>query len=258
MTDLLSATDLVVTIDGKQIIDNVSLSQSAGSVTAVIGPNGAGKSTLLAVLAADRPTTSGSVRFGEADAGLLSPLDRARHRSVLRQTRAFDIPFTVWDVVMMGRHPYRRDPSNSRAADDRAVTDALERCDVLDFRDRVFASLSGGEQARVSMARVLAQESPLVLLDEPSGGLDVGHEVLLLKQLRLLAEQGCGVVAVFHDLNSAAAVADRIVVLHKGRLVATGTPREVLVDHTISEMYGQPLRVLDHPFRDIPLVLPDT
>ncbi|MBT8201637.1 MAG: ATP-binding cassette domain-containing protein, partial [Acidimicrobiia bacterium] len=168
-----------------------------------------------------------------------------------------DIPFTVWEVVMMGRHPYRRDPDNSAATDDSAVAESLERCDVLELRDRIFSSLSGGEQARVSMARVLAQSTPLILLDEPSGGLDVGHEVLLLRELRNLAKQRRGVIAVFHDLNSAAALADRVILLHRGRVAGQGTVEQVMDENTLSEVYGQPLRVLTHPFRDIPLVLPE-
>ncbi len=257
MSDLLTASNLVVTVDGKRIVDDVSLDQPAGTVTAVIGPNGAGKSTLLGVLSADRLATSGIVRFGDVPSDALSPLERARHRAVLRQTRAFDVPFPVWDVVQMGRHPYQRDPENSKAIDEATVEEALEQCDVLEFRDRVFSSLSGGEQARVSMARVLAQKTPLVLLDEPSGALDVGHEVLLLRQLRRLADEGRGVVAVFHDLNSAAAVADRVVLLHHGRLIAAGQPWDVLRSDVLSDVYGQQLAVLNHPFRDIPLVLPN-
>ncbi|NNF53004.1 MAG: ATP-binding cassette domain-containing protein, partial [Acidimicrobiales bacterium] len=107
MTTLLEATDIVVDIGGSRLVAGVSLTQTAGAVTAILGPNGAGKSTLLSVLAGDRRPTTGSVRFGGILSGQLSPLELARHRSVLRQTRAFDIPFTVWEVVMMGRHPYR-------------------------------------------------------------------------------------------------------------------------------------------------------
>ncbi len=258
MTELLRAEAVKVVIGKAVLVDHISITQREGSITAVIGPNGAGKSTLMSVLAAERRPSSGTVEYLGFDASTLSLLERARHRSVLTQTRPFDVPFTTWEVVMMARHPHRRDPNNSPASDEEAVIAALKACDVFEFRHRVFASLSGGEQARVSIARVLAQETPLVLLDEPAGGLDIGHGMVLLRQLRNLAGHGAGVIAVFHDLNAAAAVADWLVLLDRGREMAGGSPHEVLRADLLSEVYQEPLRVIDHPFHDRPLVLPVT
>lgn len=256
MNDLVRAEGVAVEIGRALLVEGISITQTEGLVTAIIGPNGAGKSTLMSVLAADRRPSAGTVEYLGFDVASLSFLERARHRAMLSQARPFDIPFTTWEVVMMGRHPYRRDPDNSPDADEAAVTSALKACDVFEFRQRVYASLSGGEQVRVSIARVLAQEAPLVLLDEPAGGLDIGHEMLLLRQLRRLADHGTGVIAVFHDLNAAATVADRLVLMSGGRKVVSGSPTEVLQADLLSEVYQEPLRVIDHPFRDRPLVLP--
>ncbi len=184
-----------------------------------------------------------------------APGELARRRAVLAQHQVTDIPFSAQAVVAMGRFPHRRDPENSAANDAAAVSAALERTAVAHLGERTFATLSGGEQTRVALARVLAQDTPLLLLDEPTTALDVRHEELVMRLAADLAAAGRAVVAVLHDLNAAAAYADRIVLMHAGRIRADGPPREVLDETLLSEVYEQALRVVDHPFRDCPLVL---
>jgi iron complex transport system ATP-binding protein len=237
------------------ILAAVDVAVRPGEVVAAVGPNGAGKTTLLRVLAGDLSPTSGTVRLAGSPLDEVSRRDRSRMRAVLPQHRPADIPFRVREVVMMGRHPHRRDPDNSAAADAAAVAAALAATDTTDLASRDYPSLSGGEQARVALARVLAQETPLVLLDEPTAGLDVGHEELVLGGLRRLSREGRGVFTVLHDLNAAARHADRIVLLERGAVAATGTPGEVLDAAVLSRVYAQPMRVIPHPFRHCPLVL---
>lgn len=239
-----------------EVISQISFAAAPGDFTAVIGPNGAGKSTLLRLLAGDLLPSRGSIYL---DGGPLSDLDhpaRALLRAVLPQGGATDIPFTVGEVVTMGRHPHRRDPENSAAQDHQMVASALSRTDTVDLVDRRFATLSGGERTRVSLARVLAQDTPVLLLDEPTTALDVGHEAAVMRELQRLAESGRAVIAVLHDLNDAARFATRVVALDRGRLVADGSPHDVLTADLLSGIYGHPMRVIPHPYDDCPLILP--
>ena len=252
---LLEADALQYRVGPAVLVDRVSIRVSAGELVAVIGPNGAGKTTLLRLLAGDLQPGAGRVVLGGDGLEQITPEDRALRRAVLAQHPLPDIPFTARAVVTLGRHPHRRDPANSATSDARAVAEALERTDALHLADRSFATLSGGERTRVTLARVFAQEAPLVLLDEPTAALDVGHQELIMTDLRRRAARGVGVLAVLHDLNTAATFANRLVLLSEGKLVAEGPPREVLQDGILSEVYRHPLRVIDHPFRDAPLVL---
>jgi len=155
----------------------------------------------------------------------------------------------------MGRFPHRRDPANSSQRDAAAVQEAMERTDTLALVGRSYTTLSGGERTRVSLARVLAQETPIVLLDEPTTALDVAHQERIMAEAFALSRRDRSVVVVLHDLNSAAVHADRIVLMHEGTVVAEGEPREVLTASLLSDVYRQPLVVVDHPFRDVPWVL---
>ena len=253
--DLLEATQLEYRVGPAVLVDGVSLRVSPGELVAVIGPNGAGKTTLLRILSGDLEPAGGRVMLGGEGLDRLSHEERALRRAVLAQHPLPDIPFTARAVVTLGRHPHRRNPGNSAAHDARAVVDALERTDAVHLADRSFATLSGGERTRVTLARVFAQSTPLVLLDEPTAALDVGHQELVMTDLRRRASGGTGVLAVLHDLNTAATYGDRLVLMSEGRLVAEGPPRVVLRDTVLSEVYRHPLRVIDHPFRDAPLVL---
>jgi iron complex transport system ATP-binding protein len=255
MSEALSAAGLRFSAGGSTLIDDVTVSVSSGEFIAVIGPNGAGKSTLLRLLSGDASPDDGTVRIGDADPATADAAHLARLRSVLPQHRQADIPFTAYEVVAMGRHPHRRDPDNSAAIDGGAIALAMERTATAELSGRVFATLSGGEQALVSLARVLAQDAPVVLLDEPTAALDVAHEERVMHELTARASSGSAVLAVLHDLNTAARYATRIVAMAAGRIAAIGPPTEVLTDDLLSAIYGHPMRVVRHPLRDCPLVL---
>jgi iron complex transport system ATP-binding protein len=242
-------------VDSSVLLNDVNLVGLGGELIALCGPNGAGKTTLIRLLAGDLEPTEGRIRIGEYDATGTSAHELARARSVMRQGGRSDIPFTSLAVVEMGRYPHRSDPDASRARDVDAITSAMERTDTMHLAQRVFGTLSGGEQTRVVMARILAQQSPVVLLDEPTTALDVAHQERILTEIRRIADQGDCVVGVFHDLNSAAHYADRLVLLDQGEVVAMGTADEVLRGELLSQVYGQKMLVTRHPTRDCPLVL---
>ncbi len=253
-TALAEAVDLRVRLGQREVLAGIDLSARAGEVLALVGPNGAGKSTLLAALAADLPAASGEVRIDGRPVGDWSAPDLALRRSVLPQAAALSFPFPVGDVVRMGRAPWAGTPFAE--ADEEAVAAAMAVAEVGEFAARPFSALSGGERARVALARVLAQRAPLLLLDEPTAALDLRHQELVLRICRERARAGDAVVVVLHDLGLAAAYADRAAVLHDGRIAADGPPAEVFEDALLSRVYRQPVEVLPHPRTGAPLVVP--
>jgi iron complex transport system ATP-binding protein len=238
------------------LVSDVDLVAQPGELLVVLGPNGAGKSTLLELLAASLHPTVGRVTLHGTDTSLASTSELALLRAVLSQRSRGDIPYSVTEIVSMGRFPHRGEATNSAAIDRAMVADAMDRTDTARFARRIYATLSGGEQTRVSLARVVAQDTPIVFFDEPTTALDVAHRERIMREIVSIARQGRTVIAVLHDLNAAAAYADRIVLMNQGRLVSTGSPREVLTEDLLTEVYGQAMVVVDHPFRDGPLVLP--
>lgn len=247
-------TGLRVTLASRTVLSGVSLGVTAGEVLALVGPNGAGKSTLLAALAADLPAQAGTVRIDGRPVADWSPGELALRRAVLPQSAALSFPFTVEEVVRMGRAPWVGTPAEDE--DDPAVAAAMATTEVAEFADRPFSALSGGERARVALARVLAQRTALLLLDEPTAALDLRHQELVLRVCRERAAAGDAVVVVLHDLGLAAAYADRTAVLHDGRIAADGAPAAVFDEELLSGVYRQPVEVLPHPRTGVPLVLP--
>ncbi|GAA2087136.1 heme ABC transporter ATP-binding protein [Streptomyces albiaxialis] len=251
---LAEAEGVSLSLGGRNVVRDVSLGVRTSEVLALVGPNGAGKSTLLAALAADLPLTSGEVRINGRPARDWSARQLATLRAVLPQAATLAFPFTVAEVVEMGRAPWAG--TEAEDEDERAVAEAMEAAEVSAFAARPFSALSGGERARVAFARVLAQRAPLLLLDEPTAALDLRHQELVLRVCRERAAAGDAVAVVLHDLGLAAAYADRIAVLHDGGLAAYGTPGEVLDPELLGRVYRQPVEVLPHPRTGEPLVLP--
>ncbi len=252
---LLEATDVSYRTGGVKLVEGVDFEAAAGELVAVLGPNGAGKSTLMRLLAGDLLPSSGNVTISGRSTSEWTHADFALLRAVLSDHIPVDIPFTVRSVVSMGRFPHRRDPDNTAAKDDAAVLDSMRRTDTERFAGRAFSTLSSGERLRVFLARVLAQDAPIVLLDEPTASLDVANREHILSEAARLTTRGRAVVIVLHDLNAAAFYADRLVLMAGGTIRAIGPPREVLLASLLTDVYGQPMRVIDHPFRDCPLVL---
>ena len=242
-------------VDDKVLISEVKLDLNPGELLAVVGPNGAGKSTLCGVLAGDLAPAAGAVSLCGRAVRETKPAVLARLRSMLSQHTNIQFPFTAREVVMMGRHPHISRWRSPAEADFAAVDEAMRSVQVTHLADRVYPTLSGGEQRRVSLARVLAQDTPFILLDEPTNTLDISHQQLVMSLCRRLADQGKAILAVLHDLNLAAAFADRVMILADGRVAATGRPEEVLIPDLLSDVFNQKVIVIPHPQSNKPVVL---
>lgn len=239
---------------GRPVLDRVDLTVPAGAVLAVVGPNGSGKSTLVSVLAGDLRPWSGTVELHGRRLGSWRPAEQATRRAVLPQHHPLSFPFTAGAVVRMGRAPWAG--TAAEADDEEAVAEAMAATEVTTLAGRPFPSLSGGERARVALARVLAQRAGLLLLDEPTAALDLHHQEAVFGLARGRAAAGDAVLVVLHDLALAAGYADRVVVLAGGRVAAAGPPAEVLTARLLSDVWRHPVEVLPHPRTGAPLVLP--
>ncbi len=236
----LTGADLTVSYGSTTVVHDADLDLPAARVTALVGPNGSGKSTLLRTLSRLHRADFGSVTLDDGtDALALSRSDFARTVTLLAQTRPAASGISVHDVVEFGRHPYRGRFRNTDADGARAVQHAMEVTGVAEFADRAIDQLSGGQLQRVWLASCLAQDTGVLLLDEPTTYLDLRYQVEILDLVRELADDhGVTIGVVLHDLDQAAAVADRLVLLSAGRIVAAGDPREVLDAELLSTVYG--------------------
>ena len=250
----LDAIGLTYETPSRALLRDVDLSVRPGEVVAIIGPNGAGKSTLLKLLAGDLLPSAGEIRLDGVPLASYSAHELSLRRAVLPQQTILQFAFSSREVVEMGRSPHR-ERRGSRVGE-RMVVTAMTRTETTPLAARTYPTLSGGEQGRVSLARVLAQDAPILLLDEPTAALDLRHQGLVMEIARELASTGASVLAVLHDLNLAAAHADRLAVLCDGRLVANDEPWAVLNEKLLSDVYGCPIAVCPHPVRGCPLVMP--
>ena len=233
----LAAETLSLTLGGTRVLDDVSVTFARGTVTAAIGPNGAGKSSLLACLASLRTPDAGRVTLDGKPVAALDRRERGRRIGLLPQAADVHWDVDVATLVGLGRFA-RQGRWGASAADHAAVARAMAVTDVTRFATRGVDTLSGGERSRVLLARVLAGEPEWLLVDEPLASLDPAHQLDILDSLRAVAVAGAGVVVVVHDLNQAARIADRIVVLHRGRVAAAGSPSEVLTADVVAATFG--------------------
>lgn len=252
-TPLLEARGLSVTIGRNALLTDIDLELHAGEVLAVVGENGAGKSSLLRVLSGELRPSSGGVTLAGKPLSSHTALELARRRAVLSQDQHVSFTFTALEVVRMGRHPH----GEARASE--IALEALRLCDAAQLESRVFATLSGGERQRVQLARTLVQvwgvQDALLLLDEPTSQLDIKHQQATLAMARQAAERGAAVLVILHDLNLAAVSADRIVMLSKGHIVASGKPWDVLTADRIGRVFGASVSVVPHPETQQPLIV---
>jgi iron complex transport system ATP-binding protein len=256
---MIRARDISRRIGG---LSEISLEVPAGACTAVIGPNGAGKSTLLDVLAGRTHADSGTVAFDGKPIGDWAPIDLACRRAFLPQSLEVAFPIRVMDLVMLGRSPYH---GKSPAGEDRAAAEtALRLTDAWHLRGRSYQRISGGERQRVQLARVIAQiwrrqsdgrESRMLLLDEPTASLDPGHRLAVMRLLRDLTTAGIGVVLALHDLNDAARFADRVILLHQGRILSEGGPEAAMQAQVLTSAYGAEAQVIHMADDQAPVIV---
>lgn len=250
----LEARRVEVRIDGTLIVDGVDCSVAPGTFSALIGPNGAGKSTLLRVLAAVEPPAAGTIHFGRHELGALPRRRRARLVGFVEQDSGTELSLSVRDVVALGRIPHQGLFGDATAHDRAVIESALDDADIRALADRDVTTLSGGERQRVLLARALAQQPALLVLDEPSNHLDIAAQLAVLGLLRTLASTGVTVLAALHDLNLASAYCDHVIVLRGGTVFAAGSTAEVITPELVREVYGVRATVLEHPQTGRPMV----
>lgn len=263
MSDKLEASAISVSLGGKPVLKEVDFLAGGGEMTAIIGPNGSGKTTLLRALSGDVPA-SGVVRMNGLDVLNSEFALLARHRAVLPQSIALAFPFTVLEIVRMGLQSQPRGLSQGYAPD--LPGQALAKVGLAGFEGRIYQQLSGGEQQRVQLARVLVQIwEPCVdgvprwlLLDEPVSSLDVRHQLSIMKLAREYARAGGGVVAVLHDLNLTSMFAEKVYLMDRGQVAASGSPSGVISDKLLAQVFECKLKVGRVPARNMPFVLPQS
>ncbi|HEY1317949.1 MAG TPA: ABC transporter ATP-binding protein [Gaiella sp.] len=240
----ISARAITVRLGGRPVVRDVDLDVPGGAWVGLIGPNGAGKTTLLRALAGLVPHAGTIALHGRPTADL-TRRDWSRAIAVVPQEPVTPPWLTVAEYVLLGRTPHLGRLARESTEDRRAVARTLARLELLEYRDRLLGTLSGGERQRVVVARALAQEARIVLLDEPTAALDIGHQQQALELLDALrAESELTLVAAMHDLTLAAQYADRMVLLHDGRIAADGPPEEILTQETIARHYDAHIRVV--------------
>jgi iron complex transport system ATP-binding protein len=235
---LLEAANVTFAYRGAPVFRGVSFAVGAGELVGLCGPNGAGKSTLLRLLLGLHAPSSGQVTLAGRPLAALSRREIARHVALLPQDAPADVPLSVREAVSLGRLPHLGRLQPETAADVDAVARALDATDTTALAERPITELSGGERHRVHLARALAQEAPLLLLDEPIAGLDIAHQLAAMDLLRATAGAGRAVVVALHDLALAARRCDRILLLASGGLRADAAPAEVLTPETLAGVFG--------------------
>ncbi len=253
----LSADQLSFAYSDKRILDQVSLQLRPGELTVLLGANGAGKTTLLHALSGQLKPQSGAATLDDQDIRTLSRRDVARKIALMPQYENRELALTVRDVISLGRCPHRGWWMPMTPQDQAQIDDAINVCGLTELVDREVGGLSGGEWRRMILARSLAQDSSVLLLDEPTAGLDLKYQLDVLRRVRQFAiEKQLTVVMTLHNLNHAAFYADTIALLHGGNLLAVGAAKEVLTPDNIRTAFGVSVMVMKHPIGDRVMIVP--
>jgi iron complex transport system ATP-binding protein len=250
---MLTIRSLSAAYKNRLILDELQLTVQRGEALAVVGPNGAGKTTLVRAAGGVLAPQSGQVLVDGHDLYRMNPMYRARYVAVAPQAREMPGMYTVYQTALLGRTPHLSWLGHASAEDHRITRQALRQTGLEELSGRLVGELSGGEQQRVLLARALAQDTPILLLDEPTTHLDLHHQSHLLNLVREQCKaKNLAVLMVLHDLNLA-----QLVLLHQGKVAASGAPAEALTADALSRVYGVPVQVIPHPQYGSPLVLPD-
>jgi len=256
MTSRLTASDLTLGYDRRVVVDSLSVEIPDRSFTVIVGPNACGKSTLLKALARSLAPTSGTVHLDGQEILSLPTKEVARRLGFLPQTTVTPETITVADLVSRGRYPHQRLLRQWAGSDQRAVDAAMRATNVTDLARRAVDELSGGQRQRAWLAMVLAQQTSLLLLDEPTTFLDIAHQLEVLDLCADLQEDGMTLVAVLHDLNQACRYATHLICLSAGQIVASGPPAEVISADLVQQVFGVACEIITDPQTGTPLIVP--
>jgi iron complex transport system ATP-binding protein len=252
----ISARRLTLSYGARPVVSGLDVELARGRVTALVGANASGKSTLLRALGRLLRPTSGTVLIDGDEIARLSTREVARRMAILPQDPALPESLTVRQLVAQGRYPHQRMFGGSARGDEQAVTDALMATGIVELADRPLDELSGGQRQHAWIALTLAQETDVLLLDEPTTYLDMAHQVDVLELLADLNRRGRTIVMVLHDLNQAARYADEVIALRSGQIVAAGPPAKVVTEELVRHVFGLEVRILEDPLTGGPLCVP--
>ena len=245
MGALLEVQDLHVGYGAKEVVHGAGFTADRGEFVCIIGANGCGKTTTLKCMLGLLPPTSGSVRVDGLDALAMDEKERARHFAYIPQAHTPPFPYLVGDVVMMGRTPYINVLSHVTHADRAIAYDAMALLGIEDLAGQTYTELSGGQQQLVLIARALTQQPDVLVMDEPTASLDFGNQQMVLRQMKSLTRAGTSVVMVTHDPDHALFCADKVVVMHQGRIIDEGAPEAVMTDECLHTIYDTRARIVD-------------
>lgn len=253
----ISVKDLTYKTSHRQILNRVNLTLNYGELVGIIGPNGCGKSTIINLLAGNNSyhDFSGEILINNLAVNKLLPIEAARLRSVVAQNSVMNFNFTAKEVINMGRYPWGKEVNYITK---QKMSKAIEFAKVTNLLDRPYKILSGGEQQRVNFARAIAQDTPIMLLDEPTSAMDISHQEFLMEKLQFMAHyENRAVLTVLHDLSLAAAYCDRIIIVSQGSTMYQGIPQQVLNSENLSKIYEFPIKVVNNSDNSGLLIFPD-
>ncbi|MBI9046696.1 MAG: ABC transporter ATP-binding protein [Anaerolineaceae bacterium] len=254
---MLKVQSLSAAYDKKIILENISFSLPSGNILALVGPNGAGKTTLIRCISGILPLTGGQILLDKLNLADLNPIERARKISVVPQSIHLPPHFTAWETVLFGRTPHLNWLGKTSLKDQKIARQAMQRTKTDQFEKSYVGELSGGEQQRILLARALAQDTPVLLLDEATAHMDLQHQVTLMEHIRDLAKkENLSIIISIHDLNLAARYADQVLLLVNGKKMAVGNPQEVLDTQLLSDIYQTPLKVIKNGSNTPPYIVP--
>jgi len=256
---MIEVENVHFSVKNKSLLQDISFKAKTGEFWAIVGANGAGKSTLLKLLSKELIPGKGAISLHGKDLKKYSLKELAQKRAVLAQQNVITLSFTVHDIVLMGRYPfYDSKPSQHDLS---VVNHCLQKVGIIHFKDRLFPTLSGGEQQRVQLARTLAQiwevRNGFILLDEPTSGMDLLHQYETFQLAREMTQKGYGVIAVVHDLNFALQYADQVLMLKKGKIFGIGNANEVLTGENIKEAFGVSVKIIQPDDTPFPVIIPE-
>lgn len=252
---MIHAEDISFSFGDTPVLESVSLTVAKGELVGLIGPNGAGKTTFLRLISGVLTPSQGTVTLDGDLLESLSTHEVGKRLAVVPQQTELSFDFSIRDVITMGRHPYQGRLERLQSADRTMVDQAMEQTETAYLADRPFSAISGGERKRVLIARAIAQDTPALLVDEPTASLDINHQVSVFELLRSLVSQDKAILAAVHDLNLAARYCDRLVLLADGQIQASGTAESVLQSDRLRQAYGIDTSIEENPVTETPMVV---